>query len=455
MKEDADAFGRALSDFGFTRILLPGYQETADKESVKIEKLISGTRVRIDELTGRFTVLASNRALLTKSYDYLSARLAGERVKEMLLATESACILTGWVPDSFVPALEKKLAAFDCCYSLSEPADSDNVPVRLINKKLVTPFESVLGLYSYPAYRGVDPTFVMSIFYFIIFGLIMQDALYGLLLLVGGKALIKALHAKPGSTMYKLLDMFSICGVSTMICGVLFGGYFGDLPAAFARNMLGIENFPELAAAFNPVTNPIPYLALSLGLGVLHLVAGMLMKAYLLIRDGHAFDAVCDVGMWLVLFTGIGLLFIAPGVGKWAALAGVLGLVLTQGRAEKNIVMKLLKGVMSLYDLVSYLSDLLSYSRIMALGLSGAIIAQVVNLIGTLGGPTVMGFIVLILAIALGHTLNLALSLLGAFVHTARLQYIEFFGKFYMDGGEPFRPVSVKTTYTELIKEAE
>ena len=253
--------------------------------------------------------------------------------------------------------------------------------------------------------------------------------------------------------MKKMLDMFSICGISTIICGVLFGGYFGNLPSAFAQNILGIENFPNIAVAFDPVTNPIPYLFLSLGLGAVHLVAGLLMKAYMLIKSGQVLDAVFDVGLWLVLFAGIGLLAVVPEYGKWVALIGAAGLVLTQGRTAKNPIMKLLKGVMSLYDIVGYVSDLLSYSRIMALGLSGAIIAQVVNLIGTLGGPTVVGFIALILAIALGHTLNLALSLLGAFVHTARLQYIEFFGKFYIDGGEPFKPASVRTKYTQIIKE--
>ena len=311
----------------------------------------------------------------------------------------------------------------------------------------------MLGLYSYPDYHGVDPTFVMSIFYFIIFGLIMQDVLYGLILLFGAKALASFLRAKDGSAMKKMLDMFSICGISTIICGVLFGGYFGNLPSAFAQNILGIENFPNIAVAFDPVTNPIPYLFLSLGMGAAHLVAGLLMKAYMLIKSGQVLDAVFDVGLWLVLFAGIGLLAVVPEYGKWVALIGAVGLVLTQGRAAKNPIMKLLKGVMSLYDIVGYVSDLLSYSRIMALGLSGAIIAQVVNLIGTLGGPTVVGFIALILAIALGHTLNLALSLLGAFVHTARLQYIEFFGKFYIDGGEPFKPASVRTKYTQIIKE--
>lgn len=453
LKQDAAEFLKELGSEGFSRILPFDSPLSAAGQIEKLKSDIENYNENIVKLTSSYRLLAEKLPVLEQTIDYLSSRLEAERIKQKLISTDSACILTGWVPEYMAPALEKKLSGFECCYSLETPAEDDKVPVKLLNRRLATPFESVLGLYSYPDYRGVDPTFVMSIFYFIIFGLIMQDVLYGLILLFGAKALASFLRAKDGSTMKKMLDMFSICGISTIICGVLFGGYFGNLPSAFAQNILGIENFPNIAVAFDPVTNPMPYLLLSLGLGAAHLVAGLLMKAYMLIKSGQVLDAVFDVGLWLVLFAGIGLLAVVPEYGKWVALIGAAGLVLTQGRAAKNPIMKLLKGVMSLYDIVGYVSDLLSYSRIMALGLSGAIIAQVVNLIGTLGGPTVVGFIALILAIALGHTLNLALSLLGAFVHTARLQYIEFFGKFYIDGGEPFKPASVRTKYTQIIKE--
>ena len=453
LKQDAAEFLKELGSEGFSRILPFDSPLSAAGQIEKLKSDIENYNENIVKLTSSYRLLAEKLPVLEQTIDYLSSRLEAERIKQKLISTDSACILTGWVPEYMAPALEKKLSGFECCYSLETPAEDDKVPVKLLNRRLATPFESVLGLYSYPDYRGVDPTFVMSIFYFIIFGLIMQDVLYGLILLFGAKALASFLRAKDGSAMKKMLDMFSICGISTIICGVLFGGYFGNLPSAFAQNILGIENFPNIAVAFDPVTNPMPYLFLSLGLGAVHLVAGLLMKAYMLIKSGQVLDAVFDVGLWLVLFAGIGLLAVVPEYGKWVALIGAVGLVLTQGRTAKNPIMKLLKGVMSLYDIVGYVSDLLSYSRIMALGLSGAIIAQVVNLIGTLGGPTVVGFIALILAIALGHTLNLALSLLGAFVHTARLQYIEFFGKFYIDGGEPFKPASVRTKYTQIIKE--
>jgi len=154
-----------------------------------------------------------------------------------------------------------------------------------------------------------------------------------------------------------------------------------------------------------------------------------------------------------VLFAGLGLLALKPEIGKWVALMGVAMLVLTQGRAEKNILMKLFKGVGSLYDLISYASDLLSYSRILALGLASAVIAQVVNILATLAGPSVVGFIAMALIFILGHVLNLVINVLGTFVHTSRLQYIEFFNKFFVDGGKPFRPLAPSEEYTYKSEE--
>lgn len=453
-KEDSDSFFKALSAEGFSRIILSGYEGTPKEEIKKLRELISSYENEIITLKNSQKELASNLGLLKDAYDYSTFLVESGRIKCFAVSTESACILSGWVPESREKALSEKLDELECAYKLEEPADDDKVPVKLENNRFASPFESVLGLYSYPDYRGIDPTFVMSIFYFIIFGLIMQDFIYGLILTFGCKAMIKLMHVKKGTGLHKMLNMFSICGISTMVCGILFGGYMGDLPSAIATKMFGMESFPELAVALNPVTNPMPYLVISMVMGALHLIAGMLMKAYMLIKRGHMLDAVFDIGLWLVLFAGIGLLLVAPNVGKWVAIAGVAGLILTQGRKEKNPIMKLLKGIMSLYDIVSYVSDLLSYSRIMALGLSGAIIGQVVNIIGTLGGASVVGFIVLIFALVLGHTLNLALSVLGAFVHTARLQYIEFLGKFFEDGGEEYKPSKIKTKYTDIAKEA-
>ena len=204
-----------------------------------------------------------------------------------------------------------------------------------------------------------------------------------------------------------------------------------------------------LAVFLDPLQNPMGFLIFALGIGVVHLVAGMAVKFFILCRDGQVLDAILDIGLYWVLFAAIGVIFFFPTVGLWMLAGSAALIVLTHGRAEKNILMKFGKGLLGLYDLVSYASDLLSYSRILALGLSSAIIGQVVNILGTMMGPTVVGFIMLVAVFLLGHTLNLAINVLGTFVHTARLQYIEFFGKFYEDGGIPFEPAIPSEKYIE------
>ena len=209
----------------------------------------------------------------------------------------------------------------------------------------------------------------------------------------------------------------------------------------------------NVAVWFDPLQNPMGFLIFSLAVGAVHLLAGMAVQFYVLCKDGHVLDAIFDIGAYWLLFAGIGLLFVIPSVALWITIAAVALIVLTHGRAEKNPVMKLLKGLLGLYDLINYVADLLSYSRILALGLAAGIIGQVVNILGTMGGPTVFGFIVLVVAFVIGHLLNLAINVLGTFVHTSRLQYIEFFGKFYEDGGRPFEPAVPSEKFSQQTNE--
>ena len=449
-RADADEFLRAMNGVGFSSLTFDESCGTAVEDIAALNAKRHETEEELEAVAKKYPRYAESLPMLERSCDYLESLIERERVKDKLAATDTVRLLTGYVPEVKVERLKEVLDAFDCAYSIEDVREDEKPPVFLINNRFSSPFESVISLYSYPDYRSVDPTAVMSIFYFIIFGLVMQDVGYGLLLLIGCPLLHKFMHPPKDGMMDKLLRMFTLCGISTVICGVLFGGYFGDLPSAVATKIFGVENFPELAVLFNPVKSPVTYLIISLALGAVHLISGMCMKAYLLIKRGQVLDAIFDVGIWFVVFAGFALLFLVPPVGKWVLIAGLAGLILTQGRAEKNPIMKLFKGVASLYDIISYASDLLSYSRIMALGMSGAIIGQVVNNIGTLGGPSFGGIIVLIIAFIIGHLLNLFLSLLSAFVHTARLQYIEFLGKFYEDGGDVFKPAAVHTKYSVI-----
>ena len=453
----SDVLG-VLSKYGFNRLSFAEVSVTAAEHIAAINKKLSSLRNEQEAIVGKLVGLADNILSVEVLYDVEQTSLTAIENKEKLLGSESVALITGWIPEKSEQRVCDALDKFECAYDMEAPTEDDNPPILLENNAFAKNFEWVLGMYSYPAYGRFDPTFIMSIFYFIIFGVMFADAGYGLLLSIICFAAVKIMH--PGEGMKRFLLMFGYCGISCIIGGVLFGAYFGDLPLAIMRNMMGIpeaelpnlallgSTAPNVALLFDPLQNPMGFLIVSLGVGAVHLIAGMAVKFAILCKEGHTLDAIFDIGAYWVLFAGLGLLVLLPSVGVWVSIAGAAIIVLTHGRSEKNIVMKLLKGLLGLYDLINYASDLLSYSRILALGLAAGVIAQVVNIIGTMGGPTVGGFIGLVLAFLIGHLLNIALNVLGTFVHTSRLQYIEFFNKFYEDGGVAFEPALPSDKYT-------
>lgn len=458
-KSDSDAVASVLSSYGFVKASFRGVDQPAEEYIRDMRAQLSSLMRENEVLTAQYLVLADSLEEIEVLYDLEETNLTSLVNQEKFLSTESTAMLCGWVPEEMEEKVREVLEKILCAYEIVEPHADENPPILLKNNGFAANFEWVLGMYSYPAYGKFDPTFIMSIFYFIIFGIMFADAGYGLLLILGCFGGIKLL--KPSLGMERFLKMFGYCGISCVIFGVLFGAYFGDLPLAIMKNMMMIpeENLPNLAllggnaanvaVLFDPLQNPMAFLIVSLAIGAIHLIAGMAVKFVLLCKEGHVIDAILDIGAYWVLFAGFGLLAFVPSVGLWVTALAAALIVLTHGRGEKNIVMKLLKGLLGLYDLISYASDLLSYSRILALGLAAGVIAQVVNILGTMGGPTVIGFIALIVAFVVGHLLNVAINVLGTFVHTSRLQYIEFFNKFYEDGGVAFEPMVPSDKYTE------
>ena len=304
-------------------------------------------------------------------------------------------------------------------------------------------------MYSLPAYRTFDPTFIMMIFFFVIFGIMLADVVYGLILSLGCLFIIKKANVSKG--VKDMCAMFGVCGISCIIWGVLFGSYLGDFPEQFMKSMFGVDI--TVWKAMDIVSQSMTFIVMALAIGAIHMLTGMGIRFYVLCKNGQVLSAIFDEGSWFVVFAGIGIYFLNSTAGIVVACTGVAMLILTQGRHEKNIFMKLIKGVGSLYGLINYMADMISYSRIMALGLASAIIANVFNTIAVMGGPTFIGAIMFVLVILLGHGLNLAINILGTFVHTSRLQFIEFFGKFYEDGGEPFDPFRKKTKYIKISQD--
>lgn len=446
MKDREEATVKTFSRLGFNRITFPGMTESPDAELAKIKEQTNRVLSDIEALREKLTEDAALFDELQIALDMASTSERLAETKQKLFLTERTVILSGWVPLEHVKALEKTLKNEPVYYLLEDPTEDDDVPVHLVNGKPAGYFESVVEMYSPPAYGSFDPTRIMMIFFFIIFGLMLADVVYGIIITLGSLFLIKKTNVSAG--VKNMCGLFASCGISCIIFGVLFGSYLGDLPAQFMKEFFGVDI--KVWAALDIMTESIIFLVISLALGAVHMLTGMGIRFYVLWTSGDRFAAIFDEGSWFVLFGGAGLFFLNSTVGIAVAAIGVAMLILTQGRREKNIVMKAVKGIGSLYSLVNYMSDLLSYSRIMALGLSSAVVASVFNILATMGGPTVGGAVLLVLILPLGHLLNLAINLLGTFVHTSRLQYVEFFGKFFEDGGRAFKPVKPEITHSVI-----
>lgn len=448
--EEHDEVLRVLHEAGF--VVVPHTVSAKDGGvAAKLQQLTVEEKRCTDLLQADRTKaerLAERLPLVEEYLDRLTTIGARAEAAGQLGYTRHTAVLTGWVLEEKVDAVVQLLEERGDAYELTDPTPEDDVPVLLSNNAMASQFEPVVSLYSLPAYGSFDPTFIMSFFYIIIFGLMFADVGYGVLLMLGcilGQKLLK-----PEGSLKKFLNMFTMCGGSMVVMGVLFGGYFGDLPQAIAQGFGGRTEELDLSLWFNPLNDPMLFLVVSIVIGAIHLFAGLAVQFVILWKSGDKVSAVCDAGSWMLIFVGAGVSFLSLYAGLAVVALGVLMILCTAGRHEKNPIMKFVKGLLGLYGIVNYISDLLSYSRILSLGLASAVIASVFNIIGTMAGPTVIGVLLLIVVGTIGHVMNLSINLLGSFVHTSRLQYIEFFGKFYEDGGRPFMPLTPRSKYVKF-----
>lgn len=443
-KADLSAAMQALRQYGFARVsfgvtAMTAAQALEDAQS-QLER-IGGEGGEIERLQREVGAYASARAALRLASDRLMLDREKNLAEQSLGETGSTFILEGWSPVTSRDRLEKLFGKFCCAYEFSEPEPDDDVPVRLVNNRLTEPYFMVTEMYSLPKYGNIDPNALIMPFFSVFFGIMYADIGYGAVLALIG-ILIKKMF-RPRRTMKHMSGLAIQCGITTIIFGILFGSCFGDAIPVVSE-MFGHRI--DLWTLVNPLEDPMTILIGSLVLGFIQIVFGMGVKAYILIRDGHPLDALFDVGSWWLLFAGIGVG--ALGGGWYVAIAGALALILTQGRAKPTFIGKIVGGISSLYDITSYFGDVLSYSRLMALLLATCVIASVIN---TLGSMT--GFLFPIVFIA-GHGFNMAINVIGTFVHSARLQYLEFFKTFYEDGGKPFSPLSLDSAkYVYVSKE--
>ena len=381
--------------------------------------------------------------------DRMEQVIAAESAKERLLTGGSILYLEGWASVPEIPALEKALAKFDCAWELTEPKEEEypDVPVELRNGKLVRPMNMVTDMYSLPAYGSVDPNPLMAPFFILFYGMMMADMGYGLIMMILSAVVL--IKAKPnGATMRYMIPLMGLCGISTFIWGFLTGGFFGDLIPQMRGLLTGLD--PEsvpLWSLFSPLDDALAVLVGSLVLGVIQIFTGMIVSMVKQIKRGEIMPALCSEGAWFAVFILAGVGF-AIGKLSWGLIAGLVILVIANAYGKKGF--GIITGVGgALYNgITGYFSDIMSYSRLMALMLAGAVVAQVFNKLGAITGNVVFFFIIAMV----GNALNFALNILGCYVHDMRLQCLEFFGRFYEDGGKPFRPLNINTKYVDVEK---
>ncbi|MBQ9543833.1 MAG: V-type ATP synthase subunit I, partial [Clostridia bacterium] len=460
LKEDKKEVLEALSQAGFVPV--------SDADDGLPSKIAKDSRERISKLEKNIREAEDKLTKYSDSYDdfelildYLAARISKYRALPKLALSDSAVVVTGFVPEKLSAALCEQLEKeTDSVVTLSDPDPGDDVPVLLENSRFSEPLEGITRMYSMPGKTDLDPTPIMSFFYYLLFGMMLSDAGYGILISLFTAIAVKKF--KLSDSMNKTLRMFFFCGISTVFWGALFGSWFGDAPQVIAREFFGKE-IGSTALWFEPIDDPIRLLLWSFAIGIAHLFWGLWAHFMNLWRQKKRLDAVLEVIPVYLFVLGVcpfGASVFIPtvdqtliDVGLKVAVVGIVGVFAGAAVKRKNVFMGIVGGLYALYNTATgYVGDILSYSRLLALGLATGSIAGVINLLGVMvDGP--LKIVIFIPVFLLGHTANLAINLLGAYVHTDRLQFVELFSKFYSGGGREFEPFKTETKYVTITEE--
>ncbi|MBR2877440.1 MAG: V-type ATP synthase subunit I [Clostridia bacterium] len=413
----------------------------------------------ISDVEEKLAAFAGERENIKFLCDYLLLRKEKYQALSMFGMTDSVFVITCYSAEKYAVKFKEKLESeYACSVEIKDVAEDDeNVPVILENNAFAKPVQNIVGMFALPSKTDIDPTSITAIFYYFFFGMMLSDAGYGLMMVVVLSILLK--KYKFEESMRNNLKMFLYCGISTVFWGAMYGSWWGDMFSVINVEFLGGEPL-NLALWMDPLARLMDLMVWCFGFGVVHLFVGVGAKGYSLLKQGRKFDAFCETIPTYVFIIGVAPIFlnlfttVPEGFSKISPYILAVGAVLviaTAGRASKSIGGKIGQGLYGLYNLVSgYLGDVLSYSRLLALGLATGIIAQVMNMLGTIATNTVVKLLMFIVVSIVGHTVNIAINLIGAYVHTIRLQYVEFYAKFYDGGGIEFKPLSLKTQYYRL-----
>lgn len=443
----------ALKPYSFSATRFKEVTGTAAENVRTLETELSGIEKQRQALIEEIQRHSGARKDLEIITDRLNQDAIREGARERALTNGTILFLEGWVTEPKLDKVTAVLESFDAAYSFRDVLEGDDVPTLLDDPDWMKPINMVTEMYSPPAYDGIDPNPLIFGWYVFFFGFMFADVAYGIIIWAACMFISK--KYKPKGTMGYMFGLGKWLGASTAFCGFFVGGFFGDAITTFADTFLGLsaEQLPGWLQTFcngiivNPVNDPMTVLIIALAIGIVQLVVGQCIHMYMEARDGHPLEGILDVVPWWIFLIGIPVILLTGS--PVVILIGVIALVATQGRHNKGIFGKIFGGVSSLYDVTSWLSDILSYARLMALMLATSVIAMVFNTLAAM--PKMI--IVFIVIFAIGHTFNIGVNLIGTYVHAARLQYLEYYGKFYKDGGRFFKPLNYNTKFVDINEE--
>ncbi len=471
LKKDAAKVEENLRAIGFARPsqLTDGIPSAT---TIELEKDIEEQEKRIESLKADIASYSGKRGDYRIAADYYRSRAQKYKLLGTIPQSQSAFFVEGWIPEDKADRVAKLLTEeYGAVVEKEEVREDETEPTVLRNNRFSQAAEGVLASYGLPQHGHVDPTFIMSIFYVIFFGMMLSDAGYGIVMFVACAILLKKNPHMAAGTK-KMLQLFFWCGISTTFWGIMYGGFFGDAINTIATTFFGYTGDGVLKAVwFEPLADPMRLLVWCMLFGVIHLFVGLGIKGYEVLKSGDIVGFISDILAWYAFLMGLILMlvpsdlfasiagmefhfpaFVGP-LAKGLAIGGLIVILLMSGRRRKNWALRIALGAYDIYGVTGWLSDVLSYSRLLALGLATGVIGNVINMMASMFGGGVIGAILFIVIFLLGHTLNIGINALGAYVHTNRLQYVEFFGKFYEAGGRPFIPFQNANKYVEVKEE--
>jgi V/A-type H+-transporting ATPase subunit I len=439
-----------LNQAGFKLVTPYEFKGTPAEESRAIREELAMLNKERAMVVARSRQLLKLKPDLLTAHDFILNKLKRLEVQANFAETKSSFMLEGWVRAKDTPKLKKAVNSISA-YSdivLVDPEEGETPPVILENSSWLKPFEIVTQLYGLPKYRELDPTPFLAPFFIAFFGLALGDVGYGFILAFASWLAIKKIPFSEPTK--KFLRLLIYGGFSSMVAGIITGSWFTvdtKVLPLFLRKLI----------IFDPLKNPQALLMFSLVLGFIQLYFGVILSLIGKARQGKLIDGLLEDGSVLIFLPGavmMIILFLGAGkvqpswapIAKWIFIAGIVGIILFSNRQAKNIATRVGSGLYRLYGMTSFLGDTISYARLMALGLATFIIGWSINLLaGMISSIPIIGLVITIVVLVFGHLFNLLINLIGAFVHPARLQYVEFFSKFFKSGGHKFTPFSIET----------